>query len=68
MLKSYEVTLSADAIVSATVEIEADSPEEAREKALAMREYDLPWEIGSLHEEVSECGTVVHFFDGKQVP
>lgn len=63
---TYKVTLSADAIVSGTVEIEANSPEEAREKALALKEEEIQWEVGTLHEEVNECGAVV-YFGGKEV-
>lgn len=59
MSKRYVVTLSGDAIVSAQVEIEASSPEEAKEKALAMKEEDLDWEVGTLHEDVSDCGAYI---------
>ena len=65
-MKRYEITLSADAIVSATVRLFADSPEEARQKALAMKEENLNWEVGTLHEQVSECGTVV-YLNGEEV-
>jgi len=65
-MKAYDVTLSADALVSATVKIEANSPEEAQRKALAMKEEDLTWEVGLLHEQMVDCGTVV-YLDGKEV-
>lgn len=58
-MKTYNVTLSADAIVSATVKIVANSPEEAKRKALEMREEDLAWEVGTLHEAVSDCGAYI---------
>jgi hypothetical protein len=65
-MKTYDVTLSGDAIVSATVKIQASSPEEAQRKALAMKEEDLTWEVGMLHEQVAECGSVV-YLNGKEV-
>ena len=65
-MKTYEVTLSADALVSATVKIVANSPEEAQSKALAMKEGDLTWEVGMLHEQMVDCGSVV-YLNGKEV-
>ena len=65
-MKTYEVTLSADALVSATVKIAANSPEEAQNKALAMKEEDLTWEVGMLHEQMVDCGSVV-YLNGKEV-
>ena len=65
-MKTYEVTLSADALVSATVKIAANSPEEAQSKALAMKEGDLTWEVGMLHEQMVDCGSVV-YLNGKEV-
>jgi hypothetical protein len=65
-MKTYTVTLSADALVSGTVEIKAASPQEARAKALAMKEEDIEWEVGCLHESVKDCGTVV-YLDGEEV-
>ena len=65
-MKTYEVTLSADALVSGSVKIEASSPEEARAKVLAMKEEDIEWEVGTLHESVAYCGTVV-YLDGEEV-
>lgn len=49
-MKTYKVTLSGDALVSATVSITAKSPEDAQRLALAMKEDDLTWEFGMLHK------------------
>ena len=65
-MRTYSVTISGDAIVSATVKIQAGSPEEAQRKALAMKEEDLTWDFGMLHEQVSDCGSVV-YLNGKEV-
>jgi len=65
-MKKYTVTLSADALVSGEVEVEAATPQEARAKALAMKEEDITWEVGTLHESVAQCGTIV-YFDGEEV-
>jgi len=64
--KIYEVTLSADALVSGSVKIKASSPEEARAKVLAMKEEDIEWEVGTLHESVAQCGTIV-YLNGEEV-
>jgi hypothetical protein len=56
MDKFYIVTLSADAIVSASIRIRAGSAQEASSKALAMKEEDIKWTVDSLHDSVSECG------------
>lgn len=65
-MKTYKVTLSADALVSGEVEIKATSPEEARAKVLAMKEEDIVWEVATLHESVANCGTVV-YLNGEEV-
>ena len=65
-MKTYKVTLSADALVSGEVDIKANSPEEARAKVLAMKEEDIVWEVSTLHESVANCGTVV-YLDGEEV-
>ena len=65
-MKIYTVTLSGDALVSATLKILASTPEEAQRRALAMSEEDLTWEVGILHEQVAQCGSVV-YLDGKEV-
>jgi len=64
--KRYEVTLSADAIVSATFRVFADSPEEARTLALQQKEENLKWEVDSLHDQMSACGTIV-YLNGEEV-
>ena len=64
--KVYEVTLSADAIVSATVPIFADSPEDAKKQALAADEDSLTWQVDSLHDQMENCGAVV-YLKGKEV-
>ena len=65
-MKTYEVILSADAIVSATLRVPAVSPEDARSKALAMKKEDIVWNVFSLHESVALCGAVV-YLNGKEV-
>ncbi|HVH85481.1 MAG TPA: hypothetical protein VM912_02070 [Terriglobales bacterium] len=65
-MQDYEVTLSADAIVSGTVKVRAASPEAARSQVLAMKEEDITWEVSSLHESVADCGTVV-YLNGQEV-
>lgn len=59
MAQIYEVTLSADAIVSATIEVYADSPSEAKAVALKSDENSLSWSVDSLHDAMENCSTYV---------
>lgn len=67
-MKTYKVTLSADAIVSVEIRIKANSPEEAQAKALAMSEDELDsrWEFGMLHDAINECAAIVRY-NGKEI-
>lgn len=46
----YYVSLSGDGIATATIEIEADSSEEAKSKALSIETYEIEWDV-EFHQD-----------------
>lgn len=50
-MKTYQVRLTADAIVSATITVKAESEEAAREWALEHGKDENLYSVDSLHED-----------------
>lgn len=61
----YVVALDSDAIVHATVGVEAENEEQAKERALGMAD-DVEWYVGDRHADIhahillrcSNCGRI----------
>jgi hypothetical protein len=49
-MKTFSVTLSTDAIVSATFTVQAENEEHAKELALAVGNDENSYQVDSLHE------------------